>query len=177
MKHTPAAASRFDPYSPLSGAVQAVVTGALTLIDPAAFSPNTRRVARGALSAGTGLLVGLAWKHGMRKGFGELPAPEAPEPGRAAEPAQEEENRLVGTRMAVGLGGAMTVLTYGWLLAGEKIDAGIHHALARRGARHPRVIMALGAAGLSWVLFEVDRRTHDQDADGVLLAAGDEAAS
>ncbi|WP_102158472.1 hypothetical protein [Zhihengliuella halotolerans] len=195
MKHTPAAASRFDPYSPLSGAVQVVVTGALTLIDPSAFRPGTRRVARGALSAATGVLVGAVWNHGMRQAMAEHAAQAsesaervqhqdasepvqeqgASEPGRDSGASGAEDSKLAGTGAAIGIGGAMGVLTYGWMLLGEKIDAGIHRSLANRGVRHPRVVMALGAAGLTWVLFEVDRRTGDDD--GASPAAGDTPSS
>ncbi|WP_130451962.1 hypothetical protein [Zhihengliuella halotolerans] len=186
MKHTPAAASRFDPYSPLSGAIQVVVTGALTLIDPSAFRPDTRRVARGALSAATGVLVGAVWNHGMRQAMAEHAAQasesaervqhqDASEPGRDSGASGAEDSKLAGTGAAIGIGGAMGVLTYGWMLLGEKIDAGIHRSLANRGVRHPRVVMALGAAGLTWVLFEVDRRTRDDD--GEAPAAGEAPAS
>jgi len=186
MNHQPNAVSRFDPYSPLSGAVQAVVTGALTLIDPSAFRPGTRRVARGVLSAATGVLVGAAWNHGMRQARAEHAAPapdaservqeqDAPEHGLDPGASGAADPKLAGPGAALGIGGAMGALTYGWMLVGEKIDAGIHRSLAKRGVRHPRVVMALGAAALTWVLFEVDRRTRDDD--GEPPAAGDSPSS
>ncbi|GHC99988.1 hypothetical protein [Zhihengliuella salsuginis] len=184
MNRTPSPASRFDPYSPLSGVVQTVATGVFTLIDPAALKPCTRQVLRTSMAVATGAFTAAVLRYGMSRGFAEQPAEAldtsdavsdsgAPAPAAAAE--EPESARRASTTMAIGIGGGMAAVTYGWLVVGEKIDAGIHRALAGRGVERPRVVMALGAAGLTWVLFEIDRRTRDENGD--VPAAGDETPS
>ncbi|MBG6085068.1 hypothetical protein [Zhihengliuella flava] len=172
----------FDPYSPASGAVQALASGALALINPADYRLATRRWVRAGLSAGTGLIAGLAIRSGIKRGVEDTRPDDGatPEPGDApgVEPAGVEPSsaeataQKASTAMAVTLGAAFAVTCYGTFVVSEWVDARIHHALVRRGVSHPRTVMAVGTAVVSYGLFELDRRTRDADAsDAEALSA------
>lgn len=159
----------FDPYSPASGAVQALASGALALINPADYRLATRRWVRAGLSAGTGLIAGIAIRSGIKRGVEDTRPGDGATPERGdalgVEPSSAETTaQKASTAMAVTLGAAFAVTCYGTFVVSEWVDARIHHALVRRGVSHPRTVMAVGTAVVSYGLFELDRRTRDADA-------------
>lgn len=181
MTSSPARQCSFDPYSPASGAIQALASGALALINPADYKLSTRRWVRLGLSAGTGLIAGAAIRAGMKRSIENAEKPSAGSeatghdgaataPGEAPgvvhpdQPSDAASARKVSTRMAATIGGLFAATCYGSFVVGEWVDARVHNALVRGGVAHPRIVMAVGTAAVSYGLFELDRRTRDVDA-------------
>lgn len=110
-----------DPTSITHGVVSSGVVAALTLIDPRRLTVGQRAVYRLANAGLAAWFVGIGFR-------GADPSGAVPPMGRAA--------------LVAGTAGA----TLGFAEAGEAVDARVHDAIARTGARHPRRWLAAGAA-------------------------------
>ncbi|GAA3712800.1 hypothetical protein GCM10022377_28190 [Zhihengliuella alba] len=177
--------------STTSGLVQAALTGALTLVDPATFRPATRRCFRAGLALAVGAVGALGWRSGFRaslataadqdgagSGGAAEGSPEATEqrdpddgvvpgatrPGTAGAP-DARASRRVSTLGAIAVGGLLAGAVYASAAGGAAVDARVHRALAARGVARPRAVMAVGAAVLSWAVFELERRAPQADRD------------
>jgi hypothetical protein len=126
-----------SPSSPRQVAAQALGTGLATALLPSHRLPaRARRAMHAALGLGAG---GATWVTLSRR----ADPPPLPARPRAA--------------LASAFGG-LTALSS---VAGFALDARLEQALARRGTRHPRLWMGVGAAALSVAAALVDKRLAD----------------
>jgi hypothetical protein len=135
-----------DTRSITHGVAWTAVNGALTLIEPRRLGTGARLAYR--LTMG-GLAAWTAWATMRTEMPGEL-TPSA----RAG--------------YAAGAAGMLLAASE----ATEAVDARLHDAVARRGVRRPRAVLALGGAALAAVTWWLGRRdagaestAHDEDPD------------
>ena len=131
------------PHLPLGlrrgDVLAAAMTGLLTLPDPGRRSPTGRFALRAVIAGGTGAAV---W---------------------AGTGAHLEGQS--GTRPRIALTSAAVGLVYGSAVLGDRLDGVIHRTLVRRGVRHPRLAMAVGAAAVTLAMSVAERRTDDDGTD------------
>ncbi|WP_309080569.1 hypothetical protein [Zhihengliuella sp.] len=150
--------------STTAGLVQAALTGAATLVDPTTFRPATRRCFRAGLALVVGALGGLGWRSGFRTSFTTAADAHGPDPeGTEQRQSDATAARRASTLGAITVGGLLAGAVYASAAGGAAIDARIHRALTARRVARPRAVMAVGAAVLSWVLFELERRSPQTD--------------
>jgi len=130
--------------------VGAVVTGVLTLPDPARRSRAGRFALR---SAAAGLTGAMVWV-----GLGE-----DPELGATV-------------RRRGGITAGAVALVYGTAPLGERLDAVTQRALLRCGVRRPRVLLAVAGTGLGLAMAVKDRRAERAAAADAVAPVDDDAA-
>lgn len=83
--------------------------------------------------------------------------------------ADEEPDGPMTPTARMAIAASAGALGFGLNVVGNQLDGKIENSLARRGVSRPRLWMGAGAAALSLVLWEVDRRTDD-DAEATVEA-------
>lgn len=132
-------------------AVTAVAAGATTYIRPARFPKWVRR---SVSMSNTLASVGLAMAGDRRPGGQRL------ENGQAQDVVEVANGVTVprtGANWASAAAAGMGLVTSGLAL---KVDARVEKALLKRGVPNPRLIMAVGAAGLSLASPWISRAAH-----------------
>lgn len=136
-----------DPNSVAHGVVSTGLVAGLALIEPRRLTTGRRLAYRGAAAAVTAWTVWASLR-----------------------PRTDSDPDPIGSigRAAVTTGAAGAAL--GFAEAGEAIDARVHDRLARAGARHPRLWLALGEAAFSvaaWWTSRLGDRIDPEDIDAV----------
>ncbi|MCD9153566.1 hypothetical protein [Aeromicrobium duanguangcaii] len=128
--------------SPRQSLLLAVATGVVSIL-PIGRAP---RGVKAALAAGTGLTAGGAAFVALRRP--DLIA-------AAREPVPARQSAVV----SAGLG----VLAAGATVAGIATDRAFERALVRRGVAHPRLVLGVAGAVLSYAMDVLDRRSDTDD--------------
>lgn len=134
------------PSSVAFGVVSTALEAGLTLINPRKLTTGRRAAYRTAVGAVTAWTVWVTLRDGAEE----------------SEEAPFDPLGPVG-RIALSTGAAGTAL--GFADAGEAVDARLHDAIERAGAKHPRVWLAATTAALSagawWLARQGDRMGAD----------------
>lgn len=120
--------------------VTAAAAAATTYIRPGRFPKWVRR---GITASNTLTSVGLAMAGPRRPASTKLPAAER---AKAVDVVDGQAQPRTGTNWASATSAGMAFVTSGVAL---RVDSTIEKTLLKRGVRHPRLVMALGAAAMS----------------------------
>lgn len=140
-----------------------VAYGLSTLIPVSRLPRTATSLAVGGLAGAVALAAGLrAFTDQPPTGTGGEAPGEAP--GGASEGRSPGPSRGRRARAAVGVVGTVVGVVGVSTWVGLAVDAVIESALARRGVRRPRVVMAVGAAVLGAALEWADGASQDEPA-------------